>query len=112
MNVFKLIAQAKISVDTKGISYVTLPRDEYLAAMAGDIIGIHDDAPFMNSLRYLNATGTISQAAGSHEDEFLPAKHFNSDIADQVDFSLNASSTLDVNYPPLHLYLDHGSIII
>ena len=93
---------------------MTLPQSEIHIRSDSDVLGIHDDALFLNSLRYVDKIPYIWQAIrGTVLDHIPPALHFSSGnlTSELQNVQMAESTDLENTVPPLQLHLEYGKLL-
>ena len=111
--IYSLVFTLKVTATSEGLHQVSLPYTESYFTSEDDIVGIQDDASFVNSLRYLNLTSQLLLTTGGDSDMNIgPAQHFPSedDSTNLQHLPVTASTNLSGSVPPILLHLEKGNM--
>ena len=111
--IYSLVFTLKVTATSEGLHQVSLPNTESYFTSEDDIVGIQDDASFVNSLRYLNLTSQLLLTTGGDSDMNIgPAQHFPSedDSTNLQHLPVMAATNLSGSVPPILLHLEKGNM--
>ena len=108
---YSLVLKIKLSTDAEGLHQVTLPREEKYFLSEDDVLGIHDDVSYVNSLRYLDLTSDLLSVKTDYAEQgAIPSQHYGyENLTSDLQYIPLTAATNSSDVAPIAIHLDQGN---